>query len=141
MGARKSLSRSRSLSLAFGGGSHAKPANQIKESAPWLRGAGRSLSRTRFVGYFERRQRSSRAFSRRAYPRRFPPRVLSSPGEAVAHRFHIEPCMFQLYSVLSCIFHEGTTATFQFNHMSSTHATKQNLTDLCLATMSSNPVI
>ena len=31
--------------------------------------------------------------------------VLAAPGEAVAHRFYVEPGMFQLYVMLSCMLH------------------------------------
>ena len=32
-------------------------------------------------------------------------RVLPAPGEAVAHGFHVEPAMFQLCFVITCMFH------------------------------------
>ena len=71
----KPLARTVSLYLSPSGaqGSLAKRADQIKESTPWLRGARRSLSRTRRLGDFARQQRSSRAFGRQACPRRCPP--------------------------------------------------------------------
>ena len=32
-------------------------------------------------------------------------RVLPAPGEAVAHGFHVEPAMFQLCVVITCMFY------------------------------------
>ena len=49
--------------------------------------------------------------------------ILSAPGEAIAHRFHVEPAMFQLYLTLSCMLHTENSYSSRHRHINARRQT------------------